>query len=73
MTLCRTTFAVLFVVGTLSLATPALAKPEFAAKEKTSCPACHVMTEFPKRSDVGLCYKRHGYKNLALCQKDPTK
>ncbi|MDO8521629.1 MAG: hypothetical protein Q7S52_05945 [bacterium] len=74
MTLCRTALAVLFVIGSFSLVTSsALAKPEFAAKEKATCPTCHDMSQFPKRNDVGACYKRYGYSNLALCQKDPKK
>ncbi|OGZ06405.1 MAG: hypothetical protein A2762_02800 [Candidatus Lloydbacteria bacterium RIFCSPHIGHO2_01_FULL_54_11] len=53
---------------------PAVAKPEFAGREKTTCPTCHVMTDFPKKkNDVGECYKRNGYKDLASCQKDPKK
>lgn len=49
------------------------AKPEFAAKEKVACPTCHDMSQFPKRNPIGECYKRHGFKDLAACQKDPKK
>ena len=33
----------------LVFSAPVAAKPDFAAKEKETCPTCHVMAEFPKR------------------------
>ena len=57
----------------LVFSAPVAAKPDFAAKEKETCPTCHVMAEFAKRNDVGECYKRNVQKNLAECKKNPKK
>jgi len=73
--LCAVAVACAVAVLSLGLAVSgAEAKPEFATKEKVACPICHVMSDFPKkRNPVGECYKRHGFQDLAICQKDPTK
>ena len=56
------------------LVSKAEAKPEFMTKEKVPCATCHVTVTPPvKLSDVGECYKRHGFKDLAACKKDPKK
>lgn len=69
----------LLVVGVLALlsfgllASKAEAKPEFAVKEKATCPTCHDMTQFPKRNATGECYKQKGFKDLAACTKGTKK
>ena len=63
--------AAILMAGFLLCTSATYGKPEYAKKEKQSCPYCHVKAGAKDLNDTGKCYKDADH-SLAKC-KAPEK
>lgn len=60
--------AAVALTGIMLTMTPAVAKPEYAKKEKTGCTTCHVTIKSAELNATGKCYSDK--KSLDTCKKE---